>query len=124
MRNPLKLVIEMCNQPLWVMAWISVLVVVNMSSLAYWDQSLARWVAGIFLIQGAIMMALYSVYGYEKILGLAHIFWIPLLVYVFLNLGSYAGSFQSYLIVLFCINALSVVVDIYDVITYFKNRAA
>ncbi len=122
MRNPLKLVIEMCNQPLWVMAWISVLVVVNMLSLAYWGQPLARWVAGIFLLQGAIMMALYSVYGYEKILGLAHIFWLPLLAYIVFNIGSYTGNFQYYLIALLCINSLSVVFDILDVIDYFKNK--
>lgn len=122
MRNPLKLVIEMCNQPLWVMAWIGVLVVVNMFALAYWDNTLAKWIVGIFLFQGMIMMALYSHYGYEKILGLAHFFWIPLLAHLVLNIGSYTDSFQHYLIVLLCVNALSVVLDIFDVITYFRQK--
>ena len=121
MRNPLKLIVEMCNQPLWVMFWIGVLVAVNMFSLVYWDHALAKWIVGIFLFQGMIMMALYSYFGYEKILGLAHIFWIPLLAYLFINLGSYTGSFKHYLIVLLCVNAVSIVFDIYDVFTFFKK---
>lgn len=121
MRNPLKLISEMLNQPLLIMLWIGVLVLANMFALAYWDYALAKWIVGIFLFQGTIMMGLYSYFGYQKILGLAHIFWIPLLIYIVLNLGSYVGNFQTYLLVLLCINAVSVVVDIYDVFTYFKH---
>ena len=122
MRNPLKLITEMCHQPLWVMIWISVLVIVNMFALVYWKQDLAQWIVGIFLFQGTIMMGLYSRYGYEKILGLAHIFWIPLLVYIILNIDSYNGHFQYYLISLICINAISLVFDIYDITIYFKSK--
>lgn len=122
MRNPLKLVIEMCNQPFLIMVWIVVLVAVNMFALVHWDQALAKWIVGIFLFQGMIMMALYSYYGYEKALGLAHIFWVPLLAYVVLNIESYTGGFQYYLIVLLCVNAVSLVLDIVDVVTYFRAK--
>ena len=113
----------MCNQPVWIMIWIGVLVVTNMFALAYWDHALAKWIVGIFLFQGMIMMGLYSYYGYEKILGIAHVFWLPLLAYLVLNIGSYAGSFQYYLTVLLGVNALSIVLDVFDVITYFKRKS-
>lgn len=122
MRNPLKLVIEMINQPLRIKLWIGVLVLVNLFAFVYWNQVLAKWIVGIFLFQGVIMMVLYSFYGYEKILGLAHVFWLPLLLYILVNIGAFTGSFYSYLIVLLCVNALSVVFDILDVITYFKHK--
>ena len=122
MRNPLKLIIEMCHQPLWVIIWIGLLIIVNMFALVHWDHELARWIVGIFLFQGMIMMGLYSHYGYEKILGLAHIFWIPLLTYTTLNIGHYNDSFKHYLLVLLCVNTVSLAFDIYDVITYFKSQ--
>ena len=66
MRNPLKLFVEMLKQPLWVIAWVNTLVIVNMFGLNYFDQVLAKWIVGIFLLQTIFMMVLYSYYGYKK----------------------------------------------------------
>ncbi|GJM04417.1 MAG: hypothetical protein DHS20C09_04080 [marine bacterium B5-7] len=122
MRNPFKLFVEMFKQPLWVIAWVNTLVLVNMFGIYYFDHVLSKWIVGIFLLQTIFMMILYSYYGYEKILGLAHILWIPLAGYIILDISNYSGQFVYYLIVLLFLNMVSVLFDTYDVIAYFKNK--
>ena len=124
MRNPFNLIVELVKQPAWLLVWLSIVVVVNMFGLVFIDHIIAEWIVGIFLFQSVIMMLLYSYYGYEKILGLSHIFWIPLLGYILLNISSYDGNILYYLSVLLLINAISLVIDSIDVFTYFKQKNA
>ena len=67
------------------------------------------------------MMGLYSRFGFEKILGLGHILWIPLLVYVLIEIPAAEGAFKSYLIILFISITISLVFDIIDVWRYFTS---
>lgn len=122
MKNPLMFIVEIFKQPLWVIAWIHILVVANLGAFAFWGEPLAQWIIGIFLVQVMLMMGIYSFFGYEKIMGLAHAFWFPLVAYILLNLADYSGAFFNYLIGLLVINTISLVFDIIDVIAFFKSR--
>lgn len=61
-------------------------------------------------------------FGFERFLGLGHILWVPLLVYVLIRLPSIDGYYKSYLIALSIAIGISLVFDTIDVWRYFSIR--
>ncbi|HQR13100.1 MAG: hypothetical protein H8K09_19650 [Nitrospira sp.] len=122
MRNPLRFFIELMQQPLGVSLWVLFLMLVNMASLAFWQEAVAQLVLTNFLASAMLMMGLYSRYGFTKILGLGHFPWIPLLVYVVTQISAAEASFKRYLLVLSVSMAISLVLDTIDVWNYFRSR--
>lgn len=113
-RNPLRFFSELLEQPAWVAGWVLVLMAINLAGLAFWSELLARVIVAIFLLSAMLMMGLYSVFGFERILGLGHVFWIPLLVMLLMHLPQAAGAFAGYLIVLALCLGISLLFDIRD----------
>lgn len=122
MKNPLGFIVDLFKQPTWVVMWVSALVLVNLASIAFFEFILAKAILGIFIFQAIVMMAMYSYFGFEKILGLAHLLWVPLLGYILLVIDGFSGGFFIYLIVLSVFLLISLAFDIYDIATYFKQR--
>ena len=122
MRNPLRFFIELIQQPLWVSLWVLVLMLVNMASLAFWQEAVAQLILMNFLASAMLMMGLYARFGFTKILGLGHVPWIPLLAYVVTQIPAAEASFKRYLLVLSVSMAISLVFDTIDVWTYFTTR--
>ncbi len=121
-RNPLRFFIELLEQPAWVAGWVFVLMVINLASLAFWSELLARVIVAIFLFSAMLMMGSYSVFGFERILGLGHVFWIPLLVMLLMHLPQAAGAFAGYLIVLALCLGISLLFDIRDLWIYVSQK--
>ncbi len=124
MRNPLRFFSELLKQPAWVAIWSFGQVAANLFSLVFWDEQLAKIIFVTFLISAALMMGLYAVFGFQKILGAGHILWIPLLIYILVHIGSTTGAFQYYLTGLSLILWVSLLFDIDDVWKYFFSDAA
>lgn len=122
MRNPLRFFIELIQQPLWASLWVLVLMLVNMASLAFWQEAVAQLILMNFLASAMLMMGLYSRFGFTKILGLGHVPWIPLLAYMIIQIPAAEASFKRYLLVLSVSMAISLVLDTIDVWTYFTTR--
>jgi len=122
MRNPLRFFVELLKQPLWIPIWVFFLVLVNVASVGFWQYPLAKVIVITFMLNSTLMMGLYSWFGFERILGLGHVFWIPLLVYLFTQIPSIPGGFQIYLVVLSISIAISLAFDIVDVWRYFAAR--
>ncbi|ALA60605.1 hypothetical protein [Nitrospira moscoviensis] len=122
MRNPLRFFIELIQQPLWVSLWVLFLMLVNMASLAFWQEAVAQLIFMNFLASAMLMMGLYARYGFTKVLGLGHVPWIPLLAYVVTQISAAEASFKRYLLVLSVSMAISLVLDTIDAWTYFRNR--
>ncbi|MCS6289622.1 MAG: hypothetical protein H8K10_11670 [Nitrospira sp.] len=122
MRSPLRFFIELTEQPLWVSLWVLFLMLVNMASLAFWQEALARLILMNFLASAMLMMGLYARFGFAKILGLGHLPWVPLLAYLMIQIPAAEASFKHYLQVLSVSMALSLVLDTIDVWTYFSKR--
>ncbi len=122
MRNPLRFFIELIRQPLWISLWVLFLMLVNMASLAFWQEAVAQLILLNFLASAMLLMGLYSRYGFTKILGLGHFPWIPLLAYIVTQIPSAEASFKRYLLVLSVSMAISLVLDTIDVWNYFRNR--
>ncbi len=121
-RIPFLFAGDLLKQPVWIPIWVSALMVVNMVSLAFWSQPLAKVIFVTFLMSAMLMMGLYAKFGFERILGLGHVFWIPLLVYLLVHLRHAEGEFQTYLIVLsLCIGA-SLLFDAVDVWKFLSSN--
>ena len=122
MRNPLRFFIELMEQPVWVSLWVLFLMLVNMASLAFWQEAVAQLILMNFLASAMLMMGLYARFGFTKILGLGHVPWIPLLAYMIIQIPAAEASFKRYLLVLSVSMAISLVLDTIDVWTYFTTR--
>lgn len=124
MRNPILFFIDLAKQPLWVSVWVLVLALVNVASLLFWPAVLAKVIFVTFMLSALAMMALYSYFGFEKILGIGHIFWVILLPYILLQVAHTDGVFFLYLVVLSVFLTVSLVFDAIDVWNYFHDERA
>ena len=124
LRNPLKFFVELVRQPVWIPIWVLFLMIVHIASVGFWHEPVARLIFMSFLMSAMLMMGLYSRFGFEKILGLGHIPWVPVLVYVLTQIPTAEAAFKRYLLVLSVSIAISLVFDSIDVWKYFKNEAS
>lgn len=124
MKNPFRFFGDLLRQPVWIPAWVSWLVVINLASVGYWEEPLARIILGTFLLSAMLLMALYARFGFEKILGLGHVLWVALLPYLLVSIPGSGPGFQAYLVALAASIAVSLVFDILDVWKYFAARRA
>lgn len=122
MRNPFKFFVELARQPLWIVLWVSLLMLVNFASVAFWSEATARLILITFMISSMLMMGLYSRFGFGKILGLGHVLWIPLLLHVLTRLPHADGAFKSYLVAWCVATAVSLAFDVVDVWKCFATR--
>ena len=74
---------------------------------------------GGFLVSAVIMMLMFSMVGYQRVLGLAHILWVPLLYFVLREIPVAEGGYKTYLILLAACNGMSLVFDVRDVWLHF-----
>jgi hypothetical protein len=122
MRNPFRFFTELLQQSVWIPIWVFYLMVINVASVSFWQEPLAKLIFITFMISAMLIMGLYSRFGFEKIIGLGHILWIPLLAYVLMRIPTIEASFKIYLVVLAISIAISLVFDIVDVWKYFKKN--
>ncbi len=109
------------RQPLHVKLWLKLLVAVNMGvPLFYLKQLEAQAVLGAFVAGFLSMILLTGISGFSRLLGLGHIFWFPLLCFLWVRLDLHpAGEFFSLWIrAVIVLNAISLVIDVVDVIRY------
>lgn len=121
MRNPFGFFFELIQQPVWISVWVLFLMITNVASIAFWDEPLAKIIFATFILSSILMVGLYVRFGYEKILGMGHFLWIPLLVYVLMEIPAASNDFKSYLIILSTSIAISLVFDFVDVWKYFTT---
>ena len=122
MNNPLMFMVEVMRQALWIRVWVVYMLIVNAASLLFWEQGLAQLIFYVFLLSASFMLGLYSWFGYERILGLGHVLWIPLLYWLAREYSTVSGDFKLYVTVLMVTNGLSLVFDVADVWRYFKSN--
>ncbi len=122
MRNPLRFFIELMQQPVLVPVWVLILMIVNVASVGFWNEPLAKIILVTFMLSAMLMMGLYSRFGFERILGLGHIPWIPLFVWVLMEITTARDTFRGYLIIWSVCIFISLLFDIVDVWKYFTSR--
>ena len=124
MRNPLLFFTDLAKQPMWVSIWVTILALANIASLYFWPAFLVKVIFVTFMVSAVTMMALYSYFGFEKILGIGHVFWVFLVPYILLQLPHTDGIFFAYLVTLSAVLTISLVLDATDVWKYFHGTRA
>lgn len=122
MNNPLHFFTEMFKRPAYEVIWVFYMMMINVASIFFWEELLAKVIFIIFILSSMLMMGLYSNFGFTKILGLGHILWLPLAIYIAVVLPGTEGLYFTYLMVLLATISISLVIDIYDVWSYFRYK--
>ena len=114
------------QQPLWLQAWVGWMAAINViGAAAFIQRPESKWIMLAMMGNFIVMSALYQTFGYQRILGLAHVvFWTPLLIYLWRrrtqwNLNILSGK---WLALLFATNLLSLIIDYADVARYLMGE--
>jgi hypothetical protein len=84
-------------------------------------------VFGVALLNGATFVVLTAYTGFSRLLGFGHIFWIPLIVFLALRLDKVPNDTNAdvvhwvWMLVVICLNSVSLVFDVYNVIRYLRG---
>ncbi len=113
------------NSPIHVRLWLMLLITTNLVvPLFFLGRLEAQIVVGALLASAILMAILTGLNGFTRILGLGHIFWIPLLFFLWTRLGHVPADnfFGVWLRVVMTLNAISLVIDVVDVIRYIAGE--
>ncbi|MCH8841131.1 MAG: hypothetical protein IH831_10780 [Planctomycetes bacterium] len=101
--------------------WLLLLVAANaVAPLFFLQRVEAQAVLAAMMIGATLMSLLTARFGFTRILGLGHIFWIPLVGWLAFRLGQIPAddAFGIWIRGVLLLNAVSLVIDIADVIRY------
>ncbi len=107
--------------------WLIALAAVNMTSLYFIDTIEARVVFGAFVISLIIMTNIYLRLGFVRLLGMGHILWIPMILWLWTRLiqtPPLDSTFEYWLLIVIVLNTISLVIDSVDVVRYIKGERA
>jgi hypothetical protein len=124
MRAFMKFNKGMMKMPIQWKLWLALLVTANMVvPLFFLGRLEAQVVLGTLLISMMLMTVLTALSGFTRLLGLGHIFWFPLLYFLWTRLGQIPADdfFGIWVRGLMVINATSLVIDVVDVISYIAG---
>ena len=113
------------NSSLPVKLWVGLLVIFNMIiPLFFLERLEAQVVLAAIMASMALMTLITATTGFSRLLGLGHIFWIPLLYFLWTHLDQIPadGLFGLWVRALMVINATSLVIDTVDVVRYFAGE--
>ncbi len=115
------------SQPLLVELWIGLMVIFNMIvPLFYLDRLEAQVVLVGFMAGMVLMTLITAATGFSRLLGLGHIFWIPLLYFLWTHLDQIPPNdgFGVWVRSVMVINAASLILDGVDVLKYLAGERA
>ena len=110
--------------PVW-QVWLLVMAIVNGVLPLLFLPDLAAIVTLVGVSSGAILgLLLVRLQGFTKLLGLMHVPWIPMLA---TQIGLYPGfdgasNYSLWLTSAIAVTAISLVIDVIDVVIFFRGR--
>ena len=121
MKTMISFIRTMLSLPKPWVAWVMLLMAVNLVIPFYYLATIeAQIVLGAALIGAIIQTAIFSTKGFVRLLGIGHILWIPMVVWLWsrLDLTAPSSVFQFWLIAVVVLNSISLVIDATDVNRY------
>lgn len=101
--------------------WIALLILVNgIAPLFYIATLEGRVVLAAFLAGATLQMIIFRAKGFVRLLGLGHILWIPMLLWLWgrLALAGTGDLFGKWLAAVIVLDALALSIDVVDVVRY------
>jgi len=108
----------------WV-AWVGLLMIANMLAPLFFIETLEAQAVLVAMMTGAaIQMALFKVKGFVRLLGIGHILWVPLVVWLASGLDgeTLASPFGLWVAAVITLNSVSLLIDGVDVFRYIKGE--
>ncbi len=112
------------SMPIYWQLWLMLLVTFNLIiPLFFLNRLEAQVVVGALVASMILMTVLTAISGFTRLLGLGHIFWIPLLYFLWMRLEQNPADdfFDLWLRVLMILNAASLIIDVVDVGRYIAG---
>ncbi len=123
---PMSFSAAIMAQPLWLQAWVGWMMLANMvGAVVFIRRPEAKWVLGAIVAAAISMIWLYDQFGYQRILGLAHVvFWTPLVIYLWSRRKQWdlSGVSGKWLALVFVTDLTSLVIDYIDVARYLTGE--
>ena len=110
----------------WI-GWLGVLMALNMVAPLFFLNTAEGWtVVLLFLGMATFLMGLFGKLGWVRLLGIAHFPWFGLLPWLWLRLETLPGgsALAYWLTVLLAVNAVSLLIDVVDVVRYMLGDRA
>lgn len=104
--------------------WAILLIGTNCGALLFVQSNYAQ-IAILAAVAGAItMMVIYASHGFVRLLGIGHIFWIPMLPYFVTHMPDPTSnpSLYMWMTVLIATNCISLVIDAIDLTRFFRGE--
>ncbi|MEQ8211807.1 MAG: hypothetical protein RH917_18565 [Lacipirellulaceae bacterium] len=105
-------------------AWAAVLIAINACALLFINTSYGQ--ANLVALGAAIlvMSILHARLGFVRLLGIGHVFWIPMLLWFAANLPDRATQpwLYAWVVTLMACNCVSLVIDTIDVVRYARGE--
>ncbi len=124
MRAFIKFNKGLMKAPIQVRLWLLLLITANLLVPIFFLYHLeAQVVVGAFLASGVLMTILTGLYGFTRLLGVGHVFWIPLLFFLWTRLPQIPADnyFGIWIRALMLLNTVSLIIDSVDVIRYIAG---
>ncbi len=105
-------------------AWISLLLAANMVGPLLFINTLEGQVVLAAAVAGAFaQMALFAAKGFVRLLGIGHVFWVPLVPWLWSRLDEFppSGPFGYWVAAVLILNSISLLVDVTDVVRYVRG---
>ncbi len=125
MKTMIRFLRTMMLMPKPWLAWLGVIVFINLLIPLYFIHTLEAKVVLIAIVCSiTIMTAVFSAKGFVRLLGIGHIAWVPMIPWLFTRIEkiSFDNPFGYWLLAIIIMNSLSLIIDAIDVIRYIRGE--
>ncbi len=101
--------------------WLGLLVAVNVAGPIYFFEAVeAKVVLAAFLASAVLMTAIFATKGFVRLLGIGHIFWVPMVPWLWIRLDQVGldSPLGYWMIAVVALNGISLIIDAIDVVRY------
>ncbi len=111
---------------MWQM-WLALLITANLIVPLFYSSTLeAQITIGALLLSFVTMSYIHSKRGYVRLLGIGHIFWVPLVLWLGLRAleTELSDAFGVWLASVVVLNTISLIIDAIDAVRYVNGERA
>ncbi len=105
--------------------WVGLLMLLNgVAPLLFIASIEGQVVLLTLLLSAGTMMALFERKGFVRLLGLGHIYWLPLILWLASRLSGSESPMTEWLLAVIACNSVSLAIDAVDVVRYALGEKA
>ena len=108
----------------WVV-WVGLLMTVNMLAPLFFMTTLeGKVVLGTMMASAGCMTYIFAQKGFVRLLGLGHVLWIPLILWLLgrVDIATPDTGLEAWVFTVIILNGLSLVIDTVDVVRYLRGE--